>query len=348
MRKRLLPLLLAVLLLAGCARPAPDSAYSLTLWLVEGDPLAPALHVLAEIYNATRGRDTLPLSLRLFESEERLLAALHSGAAPALALLRRETALSLAESGLLVDPGLSPVYPSWLSGYDGLIGHGYYPVGFSLPLLCCAESAPASLSALLEESARRGRAGESACLYIGSYAPVFRQGLLDSGEDIAAAFTQRSQNRSYVNLYNLVADAVFDGGLSLSPGGVYPWRIESGSALRAQNLTGKTLRPLSDGALCAACSGLAVTVRESRMRRALPDLLRWLFDAQRLPAAALDAGLIPASPLSRAPADALDEALLALVDRPLVLDGGAAETPEDFDAALREALALLPPGRMNP
>lgn len=340
MKRRLLALLLlAALLLAGCAESAPAVPYSLTLWYVEGDPLAAALARFASDYNAARGRDALPVTLRAFESEERLLAAIQSGAAPALALLGHESALLLAESGALYDPGLSPDYPAWLRESAACVGRGWYPLGFAVPLLRYTEPAPASLSALLAEAARRGEP----CLRVGAFAPLFRQALFDAGERFDADFAGAQESEGFVRLYNALAEAVFSGGLSLGEGDALPWVIDESPALHTQDAPGASYCPLSEGALLAEGRGLAVTARDARMRRALPDCLRRFFESEGFAAAALDAGLIPAPSRTRATEGALEELLLALSARPLRLPEDAAylRRRADFEAQLRGALSLL-------
>lgn len=326
MPKKLLAfLLLAALLLSGCASGAEETDYALTLWVVEGDPLAPALERLAADWNGARPRDSLPLTLRAFESEERLLAALQSGAAPALALLGHEDAFALAEAGLLFDPGLSPDYPAWLRARAGCVGHGFYPLGFALPLLRFAESE--SFSALL---------------YIGAFAPLFRQALWESGEAFTADF-DGVHSESYVNLYNAVAEAAFSGFLSLSAEDTPAWALDLSPALRGRDTAGAEYSALSEAKPLAEGRGLAVTARDARMRRALDALLRFLFEGERLPAAALDAGLVPASPLDREAADALGAALLSLAGQELTLpaDTAYARNRAGFEARIREALSLL-------
>lgn len=338
-RKPFALLLLAALLLSGCAGTQNADRYALTLWYAEGDPLAPVLSARCESYNENRARGSLAVEMRAFETEEKLLAALQGGAAPALALLGHEAAFSLYQAGLLFDPGLSPAYSDWLTARDGCIGHGYYPLGCSLPLLRCRGAAALPVPSLLSEAAAR----EKPCLYIGDYAALFAQQALDAGLVFVPDWAQRMQDEYYVNLYNAIALAALSGGLSLDEPGVR-YRIDDSAALRAEGSEGAAYCPLSADTPWARCRGLAVTAREARMRKALPTLLSRLFGDETLSPAVLAAGLVPALPCEFTASDALDEALLALRGRALRLPDGdlhTAREESDFSQTLRAALSLL-------
>ncbi len=322
-RKPVAALLLVALLLSGCAAEAPSDPYALTLWLCEGDALTPALTALAEDYNRERDRDALAVSVRSFESEEQLLAALQSGAAPGLCVLASEDAEELERAHLLYDPGIPP--------FDG----GFCSLGVTVPLLCAAGDAPSSLTALLEAAAR----GEIS-LFIGAFAPVFGQGMLEAQQRFTADFELEAQNESYVNLYNLIAGAAFTGGLTDAEDA--PYRIERSTALAGRELSGYALSPLAEDRLFSEGVSLAVTAREARMRRAVPAFLHWLLEGDALPAAALEAGMIPVlggDPVADSP---LDETLLSLRGAALShTDVAYRRNAAAFDKRLREALSLL-------
>ena len=344
MRKTISALiLLLALLLSACSRQTEES-YSLTIWYVD-DPLAPVITQLAEEYNRTRGRDTLAVTLRAWAGEEQLLSTLQHGAAPALVLCPHTLAFTLAEAGLLKDMGgVSPAYPDWLHARSECVGHGYLPIGFELPLLCAQGALPTRLDELLDVCSAAQRETEAPCLFIGDYAPLFYQVLLDAGTEFHAFPARDSFSEDYVNLYNALAAAVFEGGLTLDEGAETACRIESSAALAGRDLGGCALYPLAEGALLAEGHGFAVTARETRMQRALPDFLRWLTRSSRLGNAALDTGLIPAAAEALSPQGALAETLVGLMGRPLHLpdpDSDYYVNHSAFDEDFLAALTLL-------
>ena len=345
--RRFLSLLLlcAALLLSACAVTQTTEGYSLTLWYVEGDPLAAALTRLAEDYNRSRGRDTLPVTLRAWSEEEPLRAALRNNTVPALVLCPHALALQLEERGLLREPGIpSPHYPDWLTARADCVGHGFYPIGFSLPLLCAPESAPDALPALLAYAAAQGQASGLPALYVERFAPLFYQTLLDDGTEFTADPVKDSASEEYVNLYNALMSCRFAHGLASGPAVDTACRIEDSALLAARALEGLRVMPLSEGPLLAEGRGLAVTARDARMQRALPDFLRYLIGEGRLSRAALEAGLIPASEETLRPSGPLEEVLLRLRGRTLHLpDAGSKYYVNrfDFEQSFLDALELL-------
>lgn len=337
-------ILLLALLLSACAAQTGES-YSLTLWYVEGEPLAPALIRLAEDYNRSRGRDSLAVTTRAWTDEEQLLNALQTGARPALILCSHALAFSLYDRELLVDPALAfPAYPAWLRERSDCVGRGFYPIGFELPLLCVQDGFPARIDALLERAAAYGRETGEPCLAADRFAPLFYQVLLDAGTEFGAYAPRDAFSPDYVNFYNALTGAVFDRGLSADTAAETPCRIESSTALRARDLSGCSVFPLSDGPLLAEGCGLAVTVRDSRMQRELPDFLRWLMKSGRPGRAALEAGLIPAAEEALSPKDALEEALVSLMGRSLHLPDAEScyyVNRSVFEEDFRAALELL-------
>lgn len=345
--RRLLPLLLlcTALLLSACAGTQTTEGYSLTLWYVEGDPLAPAITRLAEDYNRSRGRATLPVTLRAWSSEEQLRATLQRSTVPALVLCPHTLALQLEEFGLLREPGTpSPSYPDWLTQRADCVGHGFYPVGFSLPLLCTREGAPTSLPALLSYAAGQGQTSGLPALYVGRFAPLFYQTLLDRGTEFTADPVKDSASKDYVNLYNALMACRFAHGLAYGPAVDTACYLDDSAALAARTLESFRVTPLSEGPLLAEGRGLAVTARDTRMQRALPDFLRYLIEAGRLSRAALEAGLIPAWEEELSPSGPLETVLLQLRGRTLHLPDPESKyyvNQLSFEQSFLDALELL-------
>lgn len=344
MRKTVPVLILLLALLLSACGARTEEPYSLTIWYVD-TPLTPVVEHLTEDYNHTRGRDTLPVTLRAWESREQLLSALQHGAAPALVLCPHALAFTLEEAGLLKDAGVaSPAYPDWLCERASCIGRGFFPIGFELPLLCAPEGTPDQIDELLAYCSDRSRETGSPCLFIDRFAPLFYQVLLDAGSEFHAHPARDAFSKDYVNFYNALAAAVFDGGLTPETTSETACRIESSASLTGRDLSGCTFLPLSTGPLLAEGYGFAVTVRETRMQRALPGFLRWLLSPGRPGQAALEAGLIPASAEKLSPRSALDAALVRLMDRPLHLPDPGSDyyvNQSAFEEELRSALELL-------
>ena len=343
-QNRLLLLLLAsALLLTACGLGPRSEPYTLSVWYVDGDPLAEPLAALAESCRGSRELGTLALLLRPFADQEALTRTLESGLVPDLLLGSHELAFSLYDRGLLVDVGgVSPRYPVWLSHRSDCIGHGFYPIGFSLPLLASRDrQSPESLWA---DAAAYGRWNALPFLCVQSFAPLFYQSLLDQGQEFSADPVKDSLNRNYVNFYNAVAEASFLRGLSTDLELNLPCRIESSLRLASRDLTGLSLAPLSEGNLLAEGYGLIVTAREPRSLRNLPAFLRWFCEGERLGGFALDCGLLPAvdDPLStETPLQAL---LLSLRSRTLHLpdwNSSYVRNRSAFESAFRDSLELL-------
>ena len=345
MRKALPVLILLCALLLGACGARAEESYSLTLWYTETDPLADPVIRLVEAYNRERGRDALAVTVRGWTDEEHLLSALQSGARPALVLCTHALAFTLQDRDMLRDLPLSgPSYPAWLCDRSPCVGHGFFPIGSELDLLCAQAGFSAALPELLEQSAAYGRENAAPCLSVERFAPLFYQVLLDAGVEFSADSQRDVFSENYVNLYNALAEAVFDGGLTGSGSLDTSCRIASSTALRTRDLGACRLSPLSDGPLLAVCRGLAVTVRDTRMQRALPDFLRWLMQTDRLSGAALESGLIPAAEDPLPPRTDLEAELVLLQRRILHLpDPGCSYyvNQSSFETEFRAALELL-------
>ena len=341
--RRLLPLILILaLLLCACGQRRTEP-YALTVWHTTGDPLAPILEALAEDYNATRPRGTLAVEPRSFEDEDAISRALSSGAVPDLLLCGHAFAFSLADAGLLKPQTVAVAYPAWLQARSSCVGAGFYPVGFTLPLLCSPPDAPGDVLALLESAAAYGRATGEPWMSLDTVGPVFYQLLLEQGREFTADFQREVLNKDFVNLYNALATAVFDGGVTLD-GRDCPCRVTASDTLPGEETDGCALRPLSEGALLAEGHGLAVLSRETRSQHSLGLFLSWLTEPGRLADAALNAGLVPALPVVTTPDDPLGAALAKLSGRELHLPDGESQyyrNKMNFEKQLRAALELL-------
>ncbi len=340
-------LLLPALALALCACGAQtEPARPLVVWYaLEGEPLASALEALAADYNGTREKGAAAVTPHAFDDEAALLRALESGAVPDLLLCPHALAFTLSERGLLKAPSVpSPPYPDWLRQRADCVGRGFYPIGFDLLVLRSASPGSSDLSALLREAAAFGAERGQACLRIDAFAPLFYQVLLTQGIEFTADFEKCGLIEDYVNLYNQIADAAFSHGLvpdALSP---VPRRLAFGSLLHAEAAEAAAFSLLPAGPRLAEGHGLAVLSREPRMRGDLGRFLRWLLTPERLSAAALEAGLVPALTAPLSPAGPLEALLLEQTGQEFHLPEARSQyyvNHPAFETSFREALRLL-------
>ena len=333
--------LLLALALCGCGRPAADDGRTLSVWYAADDPLAPALTSLAERWNGSRERGAPALELRSFGDEAALRRALEAGIAPDLLLCSHALAFTLEERSLLRDPGAGPTdYPAWLTERSACIGHGFYPLGFELQLLCCREDIPVDPEALWDSAAAEGAPGFR--LTVDRFAPLFYQYMLDRGTEFCADPARDTFRPDYVTFYNTLSRLCFTHTLGLETEFDYPCRIEHSGRLLQRGLSGRVLRPLSDGALLAEGFGIAVTARDPRSLHALPAFLRWLAEEAAPGRAALSCGLVPALPAQAASAP--EALLVSLRDRTLHLPDGSSfywRGRDAFEARFRASLELL-------
>ena len=341
-RSLLVFLIAAALLLSACGLSSGVEAHPLSLWYAQDDPLAPAMEALLTEYNASRERGARAVAARAFEDEAALTRALESGSVPDLLLCPHALAFSLDERRLLRAAGTGPDYPVWLLQRSDCVGKSYFPIGFELELLCA--DAPETPEALLERAAAYGRETGRPLLCVERFAPLFYQVLLDRGLEFSADPNRDGFVQDYVNFYNTLALACFDGGLSLETELSLPCRIERSSRLLTRESGGRGFYPLSEGPLLAEGRGLAVTGREPGTQQDLACFLGWLLSPERLSEAALSAGLVPAAEPASNPSGALEAALCALYGRELHLPDAQSNyyvNQSAFELFFRDALELL-------
>ena len=360
MIRKLTALLLAGLCLLLCACTAqPESRDALSLWYPEDAPLARLLPRLAETYNQSRDPSALALSLRSFEDEQALRAAL-SAAPPDLLLCSQELGLRLYESGALRPLSLTPApdYSPALADRSEAVGVRFFPLGSELELLCGSAETLAgldTLEALFAAAADYG--AETGLPFLGAdaLAPLLYQLMLGQGSEFHARRDLDLNNPVYRDAYNRIAEAALQGGLDLEAeplsrlqSGELPCAVLSSGALSGPEAEGMAFRALpghaAGEALLARCWGVAVTAGAGRSLRSAGAFLGWLLEEERAASLSLEAGLVPALP-GEVPADtALSRLLLELRDTSLHLpdgDSDYAQNRPDFEARFRAALALF-------
>ncbi len=332
-RYRLSALLIAVAaacaLLCGCGdngsqKPVRDAV---SVWYIEGDPLSDTLQEQAQEYNDNVEDELLTVAFRAFENEEQLSAAFEDARCDLL-LCSHSKALDLYDRGLLRDVGAAlsqgaPDYPSYLSERFSGVGRGFFPLGSSVQLLYFAEDKTglSSLSdpeELFTAACQYGREQGLPFFTADSYADLFYELLLSLDSEFHANRSTDLRDVNYTYVYNLMADAAYEGGLvslsydgaELVQSGYLPCAAVASQSLAGAKLDGYDIAPLPrfrDSRVCLAdTEGLAVTAREGRSIKSIAAFLSWVFEDGRLGALALDSALVPAA----APADiAVDDAL---------------------------------------
>ena len=370
---RILCLLLVLALLCGCGAGAPEAAPEapepVTLWLWEGEPCAAALAALASEYDA--GRPERPVSVRVFESENAMGAALNEGR-PDLLLCSGERAVALYAQGKLRDAAPGAAFLPALTEIDECVGRAYFPLGAELPLLAVnaalylaspatdgvGEGALSRVGSLCSLAAAHGMASEQPFFAAGSWAEFFALCLHQAGEPFDGRASSLSRGAHAAALYNMLAEAAYARGL-------YVGAEDAGELVRrgyvvCALLPSRALASDTEGLMCypapvfdggdalypAALWGLAVTAAEDEPLDGVEPFLAWLFEPERSAALAADEGLLPPLAIDSEGAEGSPEEALrrAAQSATLVLpDGKAAwrEHAADFDQELRAALALL-------
>ncbi len=367
-------LLVLALLLCACSAPPPEETerpvQPVAIWLWEELPFCAALRALAAEYNDTQPER--PVSLRVFSTEEALGTAMND-ARPDLLLCSGDRAAALYEQGKLLSASpeltLSPAF----SSYGGGVGRSFFPLGAEVPLLAVnAEgylaspvaggteaSALSSAESLLSLAAAHGSSTDQPFFAVDSWADFFEALLPQGGEPFLAQQEQLRNSPKAAALYNALAEAAYAHGLYIGAQDPLPL-VQDGSViavlLASRRLvgaeTGLSIYPaprLTEGEaiLPAQVWGLAVINFSGEPIEGVDAFLSWLYQPERASALALEEGLLPAvsMPVGDEDAPTLDNALLrtgeSFLLRPAESGSDWAFRSEDFDAALRTALALL-------
>lgn len=369
--KLLLTVLLLVLLLAGCGKQAaeqdtsPDLAATavptesptgVQLWLAATSPLGEALERLCGQYNRESGLP--PVELHVFDTEEELEEALRQER-PALLLCDGLTAQQLA--GERPSGERSGTEKELLPAWGKLQTENYMPLGAEIPLLVLrGEELKApfeSLEALCEAAAAAAEEWGEARFAADSLAQLFAGAMAQRGEAFSARIETDRENESFREIYNLLANCVFDGGLALPEEAVLPLLLRdelsagicSSTDVGKEDADGLTIVPVppmagTEALTFARIWGLAVQGGEFEQTSA--DFIRWLNEEDRMTDAVREAGLLPAragswmdrnDPLTLGLKAAANEYRL-LELRP---EDGFAQRADEFEAGFRAALAML-------
>lgn len=377
--KGLLGVLLAFLIAGGvifflATRP-DESRGTVSVWYVKTDTLATGLEELCEEYNSTHPRTALPVSLRAFDSEEKLAAECEKSL-PDLMLCPHGRAFDLGARSLLTDLsaelGSAVDYPMTLSSRNTAIGRSFFPIGCDVQALLIntalcpdvdVETGYVDIGTLCRVAQDYTTASGKPFFAVDDYAALFYTALLREGEEFTAAVRRGAESENYKALYNLLAECAYSGALSQSAApaaevcaGALPCAIIHTSALWRQDCEGLRLYPLPRLSAAAEAQtgaqsrlgtahGLAVTAGGSRSTDDIAAFLDWLFSSGRDTRLALGSALVPAQSGSIATHDEMWSALLSLADGSITaLPGADAEfsmNRADFNADFIRRMAFL-------
>ena len=347
--------------LSPAETPAPaeePAARTLELWLAEDLPLCGALAELAADYGVQHPE--LNLKTVVYASEAELLVALERGG-PDLFLCGEAAAEDLMAEGRLGSLSLSEEAPLLFRDAPVCEAESLIPLCAEAAVLVLKEEDRAlledcdtleTLGRLASDYARReGKAFFSA----DSFAQLIACALAQKGSPF---YTRRELDRGsedYREVYNLLADAAFEGGL-VSLNEPVLSAVERGNLicgvcgsrmLAKTEGDGLAVLPLPPMAGCEAMTeaqiwGLAVSAEADEELAA--DFLSWLLAQEGTAHAALEAGLVPAAEVKSTDKGVF--AGLALVARSCrcflpAPDSAYVRGGVDFERSFRETLALL-------
>lgn len=331
--------------------PEPEEG-SLSLWLARDLPLAESLAALAEDYTAQHPESQL--FVYTFNSAEELRAALAQGS-PDLLLCDGGRAASLAAEGKLA-PSVGEL--GALRPFFRGAPAGFCPLGGELPVLVVkAENRDRlpeepTLEELCALASDYGRRVERPFFSADSFAALFAGAQTQKGSPFYAQREQDLESEAYREVYNLLADAAFEGGLvsldvpvlAAVERGELICGICSSRDLLTADREELCILPLPPMEGCEARTeallwGLAVPAGEKREEA--EAFLAWLLAQPALREAAAEAGLLPACgddwPGAADFAAALDTGRACCSAE----NSGYAIYGAKFEQSFRAALALL-------
>ena len=309
--------IICCLILSACGS-GHGSRDVLSIWCLSSDPLAAPAAEFAEKYNRKLKKGLMPAELRLFSSENALAEAFDS-LRPDILICSEARFEALADQGILKDAGAllwdaRPEYPEYLLKRIPSAGSCFLPVGGSVQLICCDGEAVSdedlnTLSGLLEKAESFGEEKRLPFMTVDSFSAFFCQAMLSAGKEFHGEKLSDMKNDEYAAVYNLVAGAVYSGGLvcaenggwELTAGGYLPCAAVESSSLAGRDTGELKLRPVPGFGNCpsllSSLSGICVTAREGRSLSSAAAFLKALFSDSNAASLALEAGLVPLTSL---------------------------------------------------
>ncbi len=367
-------LMLICVLLSGCSLTSDKEEKSsvISIWYVQGELMSEELVSLAEQFN--QSTKDISVELKAYANEDELAYALDS-ARPDMILCGHERAFSLYEQDRLRDISASfakaPVFLQSFLNSSGCVGSSFFPMGAETELLAVNGSEYdnsslssggreifASLEGICDAASAYGENEGKVFFTADSFSALFTGYLAKSGCSFHGIRAEDIKNETYVNTYNLLADAAYNGGLAGYDSSALPL-VESGEVVCALVASTELTSALPDGielypmpspdggeGICPArATGLAVTSPFTENEEAIARFITWLCQAERVGSTALSGGLIPAVD-SSLPDDAspLAAVLYELSSSELwlpSLDSGYFDSDREFEQSFRAALEML-------
>lgn len=272
----------------------------LTLWYAEEDCPRPVMEALLADYR----QETRCLVEAVAYPDEGALGDAFEDGKPDLLLCSHVRAIDLDRRAPLKSPGELPPLPASVEKFLPATPGCYWPVGSRVPLLLYdAErltEPPKSLEALLRFAEEAGKP----VLAAESWAELLQAGMLSRGKALHGVFETNRAEKTYIELYNALAAAVFAGGVgetddpalcvrqgkltcAIVPSTALAWLGEGDPAVSLLPLPEKG-KPVYSAELL----GFAFLGDEEIAGEAM-DFLTWLAIGNRNASLALHAGLVP-------------------------------------------------------
>lgn len=332
---------------------------TLELWLAEDSPLYDALAQMAGEYAATHPEQAV--ELRRFASSAALIAAL-ADSQPDLLLCEEPAAEALTVEGMLGALTPPEEWPKLFRDAPACAAGRFVPLGAEAAVLALREENLErlkdcdSMETLCALAADYGRTQGKPFFSTDSFAQLFACLLEQKGSPFFAMREQDLESESYREIYNLLAEAAFEGGLASLDEAVLPaiargelvCGVCSSRALSAAESGAMAVLPLPPMAGCEASTpvriwGLAVAADADPAEA--EDFIRWLYEDKRAVQAALEQGLVPPVDWDWSADDAASTglALTAQSCRGYLPEAqsGYVLRGAEFEQSFRTALALL-------
>lgn len=370
----ILAVILAIAIAAGVyvfiSTREDNSRGMVTLWYEKESPLSGEIEKLAESFNSDIARETLPVELRCFETEEELAEAYETGT-PDILLCSHLRAFSLYGREKLTDISgettfVPPAYPKSVQSRSGSIGTSFFPVGMSVPVMLINNSLVSQNSfesfedVFSAASAYTQKTGKPffAC---DSIAELYYICLLRSGEDFNGVYDEINSTNRLLELYNTFAEATFEGSMAYLgsdaskyfASGAIPCIFTTSAKLRELDSVNYTVCDIPAPSDCAnndtmgTAYGFAVTNGGCRSKGDTAAFISWVFSEGRSTQTALDCMLVPAAEGGNADAGSAAALLVGIVKNKLISlpapDSEYISNKQSFeDSFIKEMERLMP------
>ena len=318
--RRFLAVFLALVIAAGIfvllGTRKDNSRGMVTLWYEKDSPLADKMEKLVREYNSDIKRETLPVEVKCFETEAELAEAYETGT-PDILLCSHLHAFSLYQRDRLADISgeetfTSPSYSQNVRSRSDSIGTGFFPIGFSLPVTVLNNSLVSrsgfdSFEEVFAAASDYTRKTGKPFFSFSSIAEQYCLYMLRSGEEFNADFDGINRKKQYLELYNRLAEATFEGsiaylgedGIKYLINGAIPCVFTTSEKLDGMitdtvSVYGVPEPEHSAGSdMIGTAYGFAVTNGGCRSKRDTAAFISWVFSGDRDVKAALASMLAP-------------------------------------------------------